>query len=185
MDVVKSTSSLGKVSILCSIQELAMMLMSDHVSLMGSITNSSIEVVSWGDGCMDVLDFKNSSKGLGGEDVDLNMPHRFRAFISHLSSIILWLLLVTQFLQHLPEHFGDLASITFVVLEHANILVWKMNPRRACFSFLLHLWCNRGMHYHTCRQKVTMGAMGNIPYAWHLEMIGTIRKKMTLVARPK
>jgi hypothetical protein len=86
--------------------------------------NSSVEVASWGDGCMDLLDFKNFSKGLGGEDVDLNMPHGFRAFIRHLSSIIIWLLLVTQFLQHLE----DFASITSVVLELVNISVWKTNP---------------------------------------------------------
>jgi hypothetical protein len=95
---------------------------------MGSITNSSVEVTSQGDGCMDLLDFKNSSKGLGGEDVDLNMPHGFRAFLRHLSSIILWLLLITQFLHHLIEQLGDLASITSVMLELANILVRKMNP---------------------------------------------------------
>jgi hypothetical protein len=77
---------------------------------------------------MDLLDFKNTSKGLGGEDVDLNMPHGFRAFIHHLSSIILWLLLITQLLQHLLEHLGDLASITSIMLELANILVRKMNP---------------------------------------------------------
>jgi hypothetical protein len=65
MDVGRSTSSLGKVSILCSIQELAMTRTSGHVSLTSSITNSSLEVVSWGDGCMGLLDFKNSSKGLG------------------------------------------------------------------------------------------------------------------------
>jgi hypothetical protein len=95
---------------------------------MGGITNSSIEVASWGNGSMDLLDFKNSSKGLGGEDVDLDMPHGFRAFIRYLSSIILWLLLITQFLQHLPEHLEDLASITSVVLEHANNSVRKTNP---------------------------------------------------------
>jgi hypothetical protein len=94
---------------------------------MGSITNSSIEVASWGDGCMDFLNFKNSSEGLGGEDVDLNMPLRFGAFISHLSPIILWLLLVSQLLQHLPEHLGDLASSTSVMLELADILIWKTN----------------------------------------------------------
>jgi hypothetical protein len=38
---------------------------------------------------MGLLDVKNSSKGLGGEDVDSNMPHRFEAFIHYLSSIIL------------------------------------------------------------------------------------------------
>jgi hypothetical protein len=38
---------------------------SDHVSLTGGITNSSVEVASWGDGYTDLLDFKNSSKGLG------------------------------------------------------------------------------------------------------------------------
>jgi hypothetical protein len=95
---------------------------------MSGIMNSSIEVASWGNGGMDLFDFKNSSKGLGGEDVDLNMPHGFRAFIHHLSSIILRLLLVTQFLQHLLEHLEDLASITFVVLELANISVRKTNP---------------------------------------------------------
>jgi hypothetical protein len=113
MDVARSTSSLGKVSILHSIHDLAMTQMSDHVSLTGSIMNSSIEVASWGDGCMDLHDFKNSSEGHGGEDVDLNMLHGFGAFIHHLSPVILRLVLISQFLQHLPEHLGDLASIYF------------------------------------------------------------------------
>jgi hypothetical protein len=65
MDVGRSTSSLGKVSILRSIQELVMMQTSDHVSLMSSIMNSSVEVASRSNGCMDLLDFKNSWKGLG------------------------------------------------------------------------------------------------------------------------
>jgi hypothetical protein len=39
--------------------------MSDHVSLTGGTTNSSVEVASGGNGGMDLLDFKNSSKGLG------------------------------------------------------------------------------------------------------------------------
>jgi hypothetical protein len=73
-------------------------------------------------------DFKNSSKGLGGVDVDLNIPHGFRAFICYLRSIILRLLFITQFLQHLPEHLGDLANITSIVLELTNISVRKMNP---------------------------------------------------------
>jgi hypothetical protein len=30
---------------------------------------------------MDLLDFKNSSEGLGGEDVDLDMPHGLAALI--------------------------------------------------------------------------------------------------------
>jgi hypothetical protein len=103
--------------------------MSDHVSLMSGITNSSVEVASWGDGYMDLLDLKNSSEGLGGGgDVDLNMAHGFRAFLRHLSSIVLRLLLVSQFLQHLLDHLGDLASITSIVLELANISIWKMNP---------------------------------------------------------
>jgi hypothetical protein len=89
MDVGRSTISLGKVGILPSIQELAMTRMSDHVSLTGGLMNSSIEVASWGDGGLDVLDIKNSSKGLGDEDVDLSMPHRFGVFICHMSSIIL------------------------------------------------------------------------------------------------
>jgi hypothetical protein len=95
---------------------------------MGSIMNSSIEVASLWGGCMDLLDFKNSSKGLGGEDVDLNMPHGFGAFIRHLSPVIPRLLLVSQFLHHLLEHLGDLASITSVMRELANISIWKMNP---------------------------------------------------------
>jgi hypothetical protein len=128
MDVGRSTSSLGKVSILHSIQELAMTRMSDHVSWTGSIPNSSIEGMPWGDGCMDLLDLKNSSEGLGGKDVDLNMPHGFRAFIRHLSPVIPWLLLVSQLLQSLPEHLGDLASITSVVLELVNTSVWKSSP---------------------------------------------------------
>jgi hypothetical protein len=73
---------------------------------------------------MDLLDFKNFSEGLRGEDVGLNMPHGFGAFIRHLSPVIPWLLLVSQFLQHL----GDLASITSVVLELVNISIWKLRP---------------------------------------------------------
>jgi hypothetical protein len=101
--------------------------MSDHVSLVSSIRNSSVEVASWGDGYMDLLDLKNTSEGIGGKDVDLDMPHGFRDFICHLSSVILRFLLVSQFLQHLLKHLGDLVSITSVVLELANILIWKMN----------------------------------------------------------
>jgi hypothetical protein len=65
MDVGRSTSLLGKVGILSSNQELVMTQMSDHVSLTGGITNSSVEVVSWSNGCMDLLDLKHSSKRLG------------------------------------------------------------------------------------------------------------------------
>jgi hypothetical protein len=32
---------------------------------MGCIMNSNVEVASWGDDCMDLLNFKNSSMGLG------------------------------------------------------------------------------------------------------------------------
>jgi hypothetical protein len=119
MDIGRSTSSLGKVGILHSSQELVMARMSDHVSLAGSITNSSVESISWRNGCMDLLNFKNSLERLGGEDVDLNMPHRFEAVIRHLSPAILRLVLISQFLQHLPKHLGDLASITPIVLELA------------------------------------------------------------------
>jgi hypothetical protein len=65
MDVDRSTSSLEKIGILRSIQKLAMTRMSDHVSLIGSIMNSSVEGTSWSDGGMDLLDLKNSSEGLG------------------------------------------------------------------------------------------------------------------------
>jgi hypothetical protein len=84
--------------------------------------------MSWSDGSMDLLNFKNSSERLRGEDVGLNVPHRFGAFIRQLNPIIPWLLLISQLLQHLPEHLGDLASITSVVLELVNISIWKMNP---------------------------------------------------------
>jgi hypothetical protein len=87
---------------------------------------------------MDLLNFKNSSEGLGGEDVDLNLPH-MAPWIFSTSKTLQILhtsfqscntsdLLVSQFLQHLPEHIGDLASITSVVLELANISIWKWNP---------------------------------------------------------
>jgi hypothetical protein len=51
--------------VLLSIQELAMAQMSNHVRLAGSIMNSSVEGASWSNGYMDLLDLKNSSKGLG------------------------------------------------------------------------------------------------------------------------
>jgi hypothetical protein len=125
MDVGRSTSSLGKVSILHSIQELVMTRMSDHVSWTSSILNSSIEGTPWGDGCVDLQKFLGMA---WGKDVDLKMPHRFRAFIRHLSPVIPRLLLISQFLQYLLEHLGDLASITSVVLELANTSVWKSSP---------------------------------------------------------
>jgi hypothetical protein len=128
MDVGRSTGSLRKVSILYSIQVLTMARMSDHVSLPSSITNSNVEGTSWSDGCMDLLHLKNSSEGLEGQDVELNMSHGFRAFIGHLRPIILRFLLIAQFLHHLLEHLGDLANITSIILELANILVWKTNP---------------------------------------------------------
>jgi hypothetical protein len=65
MDVGRSTSSLEKMGILHSIQELAMVQMSDHVSFASSIMNSSVEGASWCDGYMNLLHLKNSSKGLG------------------------------------------------------------------------------------------------------------------------
>jgi hypothetical protein len=51
--------------VLLSIQELAMSQMSNHVRLAGSIMNSGVEGASWSNGYMDLLDLKNSSKGLG------------------------------------------------------------------------------------------------------------------------
>jgi hypothetical protein len=91
---------------------------------MGSITNSSIEGTSWGNGGMDLLDLENSSEELGGEDVDLDMPHGLRSFTHHMCPIVLRLLLISKFLQHL----GDFVSITSVVQELANISIRKMNP---------------------------------------------------------
>jgi hypothetical protein len=94
MDVGRSTSSLRKVSILCSVQELAMAGTGDHISLKCSITNPSVESTSWSNGCMNLFHLKNSSEGLESEDVDLNMPNGFGAFIGHLSAKVLWLLLI-------------------------------------------------------------------------------------------
>jgi hypothetical protein len=65
MDVGRSTSSLGKVGTLHFIQELEMTQTIDHVSLAGGITNSSVEGTSWSYVCMDLLNLKNSSEGLG------------------------------------------------------------------------------------------------------------------------
>jgi hypothetical protein len=43
---------------------------------------------------MDLFHLINSSEGLGSEDIDLDVPDRFRAFIGYLSTKVLWLLLV-------------------------------------------------------------------------------------------
>jgi hypothetical protein len=43
---------------------------------------------------MDLFHLINSSEGLGSEDVDLDMPDGFGAFIGYLSAKIFWLLLV-------------------------------------------------------------------------------------------
>jgi hypothetical protein len=90
--------------------------------------NFNGEGTSWGNGGMDLPDLKNSSERLRGEDVDLDMPHRLGSFIHHLCPIVLRLLLVSKFLQHLPKHLGDFASITSVAYELANIVIRKINP---------------------------------------------------------
>jgi hypothetical protein len=100
----------------------------EMIGLAGSIRDFGVEGMSWGNGRMDLLDLKNSSERLRGEDVDLNMSHGFGAFIHHLSHIILRLLVVSQFLRHLLEHLGNVANITSIMLELANISVQKMNP---------------------------------------------------------
>jgi hypothetical protein len=94
MDVGRSTSSLRKVSILRSVQVLAMAGTGYHISLKCSITNPSVESTSWSNGCMNLFHLKNSYEGLASEDVDLNIPDGFGAFIGHLSAKVLWLLLV-------------------------------------------------------------------------------------------
>jgi hypothetical protein len=43
---------------------------------------------------MDLFHLINSSEGLGSEDVDLDMPDRFEAFIGYFSAKIFWLLLI-------------------------------------------------------------------------------------------
>jgi hypothetical protein len=43
---------------------------------------------------MDLFHLINSSEGLGSEDVDLDMPDRFKTFIGYLSAKIFRLLLV-------------------------------------------------------------------------------------------
>jgi hypothetical protein len=57
--------------------------MSGHVSWTSSILNSSIEGTPWGDDCMDLLDFKNSSEWLGGKDVGLEV----KLFLEDLEKI--------------------------------------------------------------------------------------------------
>jgi hypothetical protein len=42
---------------------------------------------------MDFFHLINSSKGLGSEDVDLDVPDEFGALIGYLSAKIFWLLL--------------------------------------------------------------------------------------------
>jgi hypothetical protein len=94
MDVSRPSCSLREMSILCSIQELTMARIDDHVCLTCSITNPSIERTSRCNGCMYLFHLINSSEGLGSEDVDLDMPDGFGAFIAYLSAKIFWLLLV-------------------------------------------------------------------------------------------
>jgi hypothetical protein len=43
---------------------------------------------------MDLFHLKNSSERLASEDVDLDVPDEFGAFIGYLSAKIFWLLLV-------------------------------------------------------------------------------------------
>jgi hypothetical protein len=43
---------------------------------------------------MDLFHLINSSEGFGSEDVDLDVPNGFGAFIDHLSTKVLWLLVI-------------------------------------------------------------------------------------------
>jgi hypothetical protein len=94
MDVSRPTCSLRVMSILCSIQELTMARTDDHVCLMCSNTNPSVERTSRCNGCMDLFHLINSSEELGSEDVDLDVPDGIGAFIGYLSAKIFLLLLV-------------------------------------------------------------------------------------------
>jgi hypothetical protein len=94
MDVGRSACPLREMSILCSIQELTMVRTGDHVCLTCSITNPSVERMTRSNGYMDLLHRINSSEGLGSEDVNLDVPDGFIAFIGHLSAKVPELLLV-------------------------------------------------------------------------------------------
>jgi hypothetical protein len=50
---------------------------------------------------MDLLHHINSSEGLGSEDIDLDVPDGFEAFIGYLSAKKFRLLLVAYLLQYL------------------------------------------------------------------------------------
>jgi hypothetical protein len=94
MDVSRRACSLREMSILYSIQELTMARMDDHLCLMCSIMNPSMEIMSWCNGCMDLFHHINSSEGLGTEDLDLDVLDGFGAFIGYLTAKIFRLLLV-------------------------------------------------------------------------------------------
>jgi hypothetical protein len=94
MYVCRPACSLREMSILRSIQELAMTWMGDHICLTCNITNPSVESTSWSNGYMDLFHLKNSSEGFGSEDVDLNVPDGLGAFMGYLSDKIFWLLLI-------------------------------------------------------------------------------------------
>jgi hypothetical protein len=94
MDVRRSTCSMREMSILRSIQELTMVRMDNHVCLTCSITNPSIERTCSCNGYMNLFHLINSSEGLGTEDVVLDVPDGFGAFIGYLSAKIFRLLLV-------------------------------------------------------------------------------------------
>jgi hypothetical protein len=79
MYVSRPTCLLREMSILHSIQELTMARTDDHVCLMCSIMNPSVERLSWCNGYMDLFHLINSSEGLGTKDVDLDVPDGFRA----------------------------------------------------------------------------------------------------------
>jgi hypothetical protein len=76
---------------------------------------------------MDLFHLINSSKGLGSEDIDLDVPGGFGAFIGYSSAKIFWLLLIAKLLQHLPKHLGIFPASNPPLQKFVNILIWKMN----------------------------------------------------------
>jgi hypothetical protein len=122
---------------------------------------------------MNLFHLKNSFVGLGNEDVDLNKPDWFGAFIGHLSAKIFLLLLIAQFLQHILEHLGDISSFTSIILELVNITVWKTNSWGSSFSF----WLHGDIHNHMGCSSVTTGVLGNVMEVCHLQEIRDIRKE--------
>jgi hypothetical protein len=137
-----------------------------------------VKRASWVNGYVNLFHLNYPSKRPWSKDVNLNMPHMYRAFTGHLSIKILQLLLIAQFLQHFPDHSRYPSNLISMIAKLVSILVLGIDLWLSWFLFWLYLRsnCNRDLYNREWGRKVTTNLMANDLCVNHLQNFGKISK---------